>query len=40
MTDFAVDFRYPGSEATQREAKTAITDCKAVRREERLALGL
>jgi HEPN domain-containing protein len=40
MTDFAVDFRYPGNEANKEDAKTAIRDCKAVRKEVRLALGL
>jgi len=40
LTDFAVDFRYPGNEANKQDAKTAILDCKAVRKEARLALGL
>ena len=40
LTDFAVDFRYPGNEATQAEAKTAFADCKAVRKGVRLSLGL
>jgi HEPN domain-containing protein len=40
LTDFAVDFRYPGNEASKQDAKTAIRDCKAIRKEARLALGL
>jgi len=40
LTDYAVSFRYPGNEATGQEAKTAITDCKTVRKEVRLAFGL
>jgi len=40
LTDFAVAFRYPGNEATKQDAKTAIGDCKSVRKEIRLALGL
>jgi HEPN domain-containing protein len=40
LTDFAVDFRYPGNEANKQDAKMAIRDCKAVRREVRMALGL
>lgn len=40
LTDYAVNFRYPGSEATAQEAKTAIADCKAMRKEARIALHL
>ncbi len=40
LTDFAVDFRYPGNEANKQDAKTALRDCKSVRREARTALGL
>jgi HEPN domain-containing protein len=40
LTDFAVDFRYPGNEANKQDAKTALRDCRAVRKEVRLALGL
>ena len=40
LTDFAVDFRYPGNEANEQDAKTAVRDCKSVRKEVRLALGL
>lgn len=40
LTDFAVDFRYPGNQATKQEASMALRDCKSVRKEARLALGL
>ena len=40
LTDFAVDFRYPGMTATKQDARTAFRDCKVVRAEARLALGL
>jgi len=40
LTDFAVDFRYPGNEANKQDAKAALRDAKAVRKEVRLALGL
>ena len=40
LTDFAVDFRYPGNEANKQDAKTALRDCKSVRKEVRLAFGL
>jgi HEPN domain-containing protein len=40
LTDFAVNFRYPGNEANKQDAKTAVQDCKAVRKEARVALGL
>ncbi len=40
LTDYAVDFRYPGNEATAQEAKTALADCKAIRKEARAALHL
>jgi HEPN domain-containing protein len=40
LTDFAVDFRYPGNEANKQDAQTAVRDCKAIRKEARLALGL
>jgi HEPN domain-containing protein len=40
LTDFAVDFRYPGNEANKQDAKTALRDCKSVHKEVRLALGL
>jgi HEPN domain-containing protein len=40
LSHYAVEFRYPGNEATARDMKNAIKDAKAVRREARLALGL
>jgi HEPN domain-containing protein len=40
LTDYAVDFRYPGDSATAAEAQVALRECKAIRREVRTALGL
>ena len=40
LTDYAVDFRYPGDSATLAEAKQCFKDCKSIRREARLRLGL
>lgn len=40
LTDFAVDYRYPGGSATKSEAKEAITRCGNVRRVVRRAFGL
>ena len=40
MSDYAVDFRYPGDTATLSEARQCLKDCKAIRREVRLSLGL
>ena len=40
LTDFAVDFRYPGTAATKQDARTALRDCKAVRAEVMTALRL
>jgi HEPN domain-containing protein len=40
LTDYAVDFRYPGQTATLREARMALTDCRSLRAEVRRALGL
>jgi HEPN domain-containing protein len=40
LTDFAVDFRYPGNEANKQDAKIALRDCKSVRKETRISLGL
>lgn len=40
LTDYGVDFRYPGNEATKQEAKSALKDCRAVRNEARTSLGL
>lgn len=40
MSDYAVDFRYPGQTATLREAKAALKHCRSLRAETRRALGL
>jgi HEPN domain-containing protein len=40
LTDFAVDFRYPGDTATLSEARQAFKDSKAIRREVRARFGL
>jgi HEPN domain-containing protein len=40
MTDYAVDFRYPGHSATLREARTALKHCRSMRAEVRRSLGL
>ena len=40
LNDYAVEFRYPGSEASARDMKDAIKDAKAVRNEVRAAFAL
>ena|SRR5437588_12320880 len=40
MTDYAVDFRYPGHSATLREARLALKHCRAIRNEARRSLKL
>ena len=40
LSDYAIEFRYPGHEATAQNMKKAIKDAKMVREEARLALGL
>ena len=40
MTDYAVDFRYPGHSATLREARSAMKHCRSLRGEARRSLGL
>jgi HEPN domain-containing protein len=40
LKPFGVLIRYPGNDASKAQAKQAMTDCKAVRREARIALGL
>ncbi len=40
LKTFGVLIRYPGNDATRTQARQAMTDCKAIRREVRLALGL
>jgi hypothetical protein len=39
MSDYAVDFRYPGHSATLREARAALKHCRTLRAEVRRALG-
>jgi hypothetical protein len=39
LTDFAVEYRYPGSSATKAEAKEAIKRCGNVRNTIRKAFG-
>jgi len=40
LTDYAVDFRYPGHTARKPHAQRALRDGRSVRREARLTLGL
>ena len=40
LTDYAVDFRYPGHSATLREAKLAFKHCRSLQAEARHSLGL
>lgn len=40
LSQYAVEFRYPGHEATAHDEKNALKAAKSVRREVRLALGL
>jgi HEPN domain-containing protein len=40
LTDFSVEYRYPGISATRTEAKSAGAHCRKVRRVVRRALGL
>jgi HEPN domain-containing protein len=40
LTDYAVDFRYPGQTANKSHARRALVDCRSVRREVRATLGL
>jgi len=40
LTDFAVDFRYPGDSATKETARAAVKQCAAIRAAARVALGL
>ena len=40
LTDYAVDFRYPGDTATLAEARLCLKDSKAIRREARISLAL
>jgi HEPN domain-containing protein len=40
LSSYAVEFRYPGEQATREIAKEALTICKSVRTEVRCLLGL
>ncbi len=40
LTEFAVNFRYPGDSATLTEAKNALKKCRSFRTELRRSLGL
>ena len=40
LSDYAIRVRYPGAMATEAEAKQALKDSKAVRKEVRLSLGI
>ena len=40
LSVYAVEFRYPGSEATPQNARDAKLHARAIRKEARLALGL
>ena len=40
LTPFGVLIRYPGNDATKAQAKRAMADCKAIRSEVRLSLGM
>ena len=40
LTAYAVNFRYPGHNANKSHARRALPDCKSIRREVRISLGL
>ena len=40
ITNYAVDFRYPGHSATVREARTALKHCRIIRAAARRSVGL
>jgi HEPN domain-containing protein len=40
LTEYAVNFRYPGDNATLTEAKIALKHCRSLRTEVRRSLGL
>jgi HEPN domain-containing protein len=40
LTEYAVNIRYPGEEATLAEAQSALKHCKSLRTEVRRSLGL
>jgi hypothetical protein len=40
MSDYAVDFRYPGQTATLTEARQRLKETKTIRRKVRMSFGL
>jgi len=40
LTDYAVEFRYPGENATEAQAKRAVDSCGVIRQVARRSLGL
>lgn len=40
LSDYAVEFRYPGHNATAAQARAALLDLRMIRREVRLTFGL
>ena len=40
LNDYAVEFRYPGHEATAKDVKSAREDARAVRKDVRSSLGV
>lgn len=40
LTPFGVVIRYPGNDASQAQARQALADCKAIRKQARSSLGL
>ena len=40
LSDFAVEFRYPGVTATVKQAREALRDARSIRKQARLALHL
>jgi HEPN domain-containing protein len=40
LTSYAVEFRYPGHSVTRQDARKAMKDCRAIRKEVRASLGL
>jgi hypothetical protein len=40
LNAYGVNFRYPGASATKADAKKAVKDCRIIRKEARMSLGL
>jgi HEPN domain-containing protein len=40
LNDYAVEFRYPSESATRNDAKTALANCRVVRKSIRQAFGM